>query len=171
MNFILLISFVIFIRIEELILSKRNEKWLLENGAVEYGNKHYPFIMALHVLFILSVIIEYSIQSRPSFSLFMLLFFFLLLIFKTWVILSLGKFWNTRIYRLPNAPLIKHGPYQFFKHPNYMIAIAEIAVIPLIFHLYYTAIAFSILILMILLVRIREEIKYYNTETEINYSK
>jgi methyltransferase len=142
-----------------LILSKRNEKWLLENGAIEYGNKHYPFIVALHVLFILSVIFEYSIQSNPSLSLIMLFFFFSLLIFKTWVILSLGKFWNTRIYRIPNAPLIKKGPYQFFKHPNYMIVIAEIAVIPLIFHLYYTAIAFSILNLMMLFVRIREENK------------
>lgn len=159
MNFILLISFVIFIRIEELILSKRNEKWLLENGAVEYGNKHYPFIVALHVLFILSLIFEYSIQTRPFFSLFILFFFFSILIFKTWVILSLGKFWNTRIYRIPNAPLIKNRPYQFLKHPNYMITIAEIAVIPLIFNLYFTAIAFSILNLIMLFIRIREENK------------
>lgn len=159
MNFILLISFVIFIRIEELILSKRNEKWLVENGAVEYGNKHYPFIVALHVLFILSVIFEYSIQTNPSLSLFMLFLFFSLLTFKTWVILSLGKFWNTRIYHIPNAPLIKKGPYQFFKHPNYMIVIAEIAVIPMIFNLYYTAVAFSLLNLIMLFVRIKEENK------------
>jgi len=157
MNFILFISVVIFVRIQELILSKRNEKWLLENGAIEYGKQHYPFIVALHVLFILSMIFEYSVQHSPVFRLFMLLLFFALLTFKMWVILSLGKFWNTRIYHIPNAPSIKKGPYQFFKHPNYMIVIAEIAVIPLIFQLYYTAIAFSILNLIILTIRIRAE--------------
>jgi len=163
MNFILLISFVIFLRIGELILSKSNEKWLLENGAVEYGSKHYPFIVALHVLFILSLIFEYSIQQNPTFSLFLLIFFFSILTFKTWVILSLGKFWNTRIYRIPNSPLIKTGPYQFLKHPNYMIVIAEIAVIPMIFNLYYTAVTFSLLNLIMLFVRIKEENKVLQT--------
>ena len=37
MAFILFISFIILLRIGELLLSKRNEKWLLQNNAVEYG--------------------------------------------------------------------------------------------------------------------------------------
>src|SRR5665647_661529 len=98
MAFILFISFVILLRIGELVLSKRNEKWLLQNGAVEYGNKHYPFIVALHVSFLISLILEYFTQQTASYSLFYLIFYFLLLAFKTWVILSLGKFWNTKIY-------------------------------------------------------------------------
>jgi methyltransferase len=159
MNFIFLISFVIFLRIGELLLSKINEKWLLENGAVEFGSKHYPFIVALHISFILSMVFEYAVQKSPAFSLLMLVFFFSILTFKTWVILSLGKFWNTRIYRIPNSPLIKTGPYQFLKHPNYMIVIAEIAIIPMIFNLYYTSIAFSLLNFMMLFVRIKEENK------------
>jgi hypothetical protein len=61
-----LISFVILFRIGELLLSKRNEKWLIQNGAVEYGKNHYPFIVTLHSLFISSLIIEYSIQKTVS---------------------------------------------------------------------------------------------------------
>jgi hypothetical protein len=61
-----LISFVILFRIGELLLSKRNEKWLIQNGAVEYGKNHYPFIVTLHALFISSLIIEYSIQKTVS---------------------------------------------------------------------------------------------------------
>jgi methyltransferase len=38
-----------------------------------------------------------------------------------------------------------------------MIVIAEIAVIPLAFHLYFTAITFTILNAMMLFVRIKEE--------------
>ena len=157
MAFILFISFVILLRIGELVLSKSNEKWLLRNGAVEYGQKHYPFIVALHVLFIISVIFEYSRQPNPTYSLFFIIFYFVLLAFKAWVILSLGKFWNTRIYHVPNIPLIKKGPYRYFKHPNYLIVIAEIAVIPLIFNLYYTAITFSLLNAIMLFTRIKEE--------------
>lgn len=159
MIFILFISFVIFLRIGELVLSKSNEKWLLQNGAVEYGQSHYPFIVALHVLFISSVIFEYYRQSEPYYSLFFIICYFVLLAFKAWVILSLDKFWNTRIYHISNYPLKKTGPYQYFKHPNYMIVVAEIAVIPMIFHLYYTAITFSLLNAIMLFVRIKEENK------------
>src|SRR5665648_91250 len=159
MTFILFISFVILLRIGELVLSKSNEKWLLQNGAIEYGNKHYPFIVALHTLFIISLIIEYSTKQSVSFSIYMLLFYFSLIAFKTWVILSLGKFWNTKIYHIPNFSLIKKGPYQFFKHPNYLIVIAEIVVIPLIFHLYFTAITFTLLNAIMLFIRIKEENK------------
>ena len=157
MVFFVFISYVILLRIGELLLSKRNEKWLLQNGAVEYGKKHYPFIVALHTLFIISLIIEYSTQHTASFSLFFIILYFLILVFKAWVILSLGKFWNTKIYHISNLPLVKKGPYKYLKHPNYMIVIAEIAVIPLIFNLYYTAITFSLLNAIMLFTRIKEE--------------
>ena len=159
MVFILFISFVILLRIGELLLSRRNERWLLQHGAVEYGNKHYPFIVTLHVLFIISLIFEYSIQQTASYSLFFIVLYFVLIAFKVRVILSLGKFWNTKIYHIPNVPLLKKGPYKYSKHPNYLIVIAEIAVIPLAFHLYYTAIIFTLLNSIILFVRIREENK------------
>jgi len=159
MVFILFISFVILLRIGELVLSKRNEKWLIQNGAVEYGQKHYLFIVALHGLFISSVIFEYFRQQDPEFSIVLIIFYLILLAFKFWIILSLGKFWNTKIYHIPNIPLIKEGPYKFLKHPNYLIVIAEIAVIPMIFHLYFTAITFTLLNAIMLFVRIKEENK------------
>jgi methyltransferase len=159
MAFILFISFIILLRIGELILSKGNERWLIQNGAVEYGQRHYQFIVALHVLFIISLIIEYTVRQPITFNLLILFFYFSLLTFKTWVILSLGKFWNTKIYHIPNTPLIKKGPYQYFKHPNYMIVVAEIALIPMIFQLYFTAVTFTLLNAIMLFIRIKEENK------------
>lgn len=82
MAFPLFISFLIILRIGELILSKRNEKWLLENGAIEYGQKHYLYIVALHVLFIISLIIEYSMKRTVFYSSFLLILYFILLAFK-----------------------------------------------------------------------------------------
>jgi len=159
MDFALFISFVILLRIGELILSKRNEKWLLQHGAIEYGQKHYPFIVVLHVLFIVSMIIEYTTKQTKTFNPFLLVFFLLFLIFKVWIILSLGKFWNTKIYHIPSFPLIKKGPYKYFKHPNYLVVVAEIAVIPLVFGLYCTSIAFTVLNFIMLSVRVKEENK------------
>jgi methyltransferase len=159
MVFTLFISFIILLRIGELILSKRNERWLLQNGAIEYGSKHYPFIVALHVSFIISMIVEHALQQTTSYNPTLLIFYFLLLVFKAWVILSLGKFWNTKIYHIANIPLIKKGAYKYFKHPNYLVVIIEIAVIPLIFHLYFTAIIFTLLNAIMLFIRIKEENK------------
>ena len=157
MIFILFVSFVILLRIAELYVARRNEKWMLQNGAVEYGKKHYPFIIGLHSLFFVSLIVEYSMQQTPSFSLIFLLIYLLLIAFKVWIIASLGKFWNTKIFRIQNYPLINKGPYKYIKHPNYVIVIAEIALIPLIFQLYYTALIFTLLNAIMLTVRIREE--------------
>ena len=159
MDFILFISFVIFTRLVELLHSRRNEIWLLQRGAVEYGRKHYPFIVALHALFLVSLIVEHCTVQNGAFNAVLLLLYFMLLAFKVWVIGSLGKFWNTRIYRVTNFPLVKKGPYKYFKHPNYLIVIAEIAIIPLVFNLYFTAIVFTILNSIMLFVRIKEENK------------
>ena len=159
MAFIIFIVALILLRVAELVLSGRNEAWLLQQGAVESGQKHYPFIVALHVLFFLSLIIEYSAKQLASFSMLLLVSYFLLVILKVWVVLSLGKYWNTKIYHIPNAPLVKAGAYEYFKHPNYIIVIVEIALIPLIFGLYFTAITFTVLNAIMLSVRIREENK------------
>ena len=75
MGFILLISLVIFLRIGEIILSRKNEQWLIQNGAVEYGEKHYLFIVLLHVLFIMAMLIEYAIRQTATFSLFFLVLY------------------------------------------------------------------------------------------------
>lgn len=159
MAFIVFISFIILLRISELILSKSNEKWLLQNGAIEFGQHHYVYIVALHVFFIISLIIEYSTTQVRELNVYLLVTYFIILSLKAWVILSLGKFWNTKIFHIPSYPLIKKGPYNFIKHPNYLIVISEIAIIPLIFNLYYTAIIFTFLNSIMLYVRIKEENK------------
>lgn len=157
MLFSLFIIFLILLRIAELLLARSNEKWILQRGAVEYGQKHYLLIVMLHVFFFVSLIAEYLIAEPASYSLSLLLLLFIILALKVWTILSLGKFWNTKIYHIPDYPLIKKGPYRYLKHPNYILVIAEIAVIPLIFHLYYTAVLFTVLNAFMLTVRIKEE--------------
>ncbi|HEY4325282.1 MAG TPA: isoprenylcysteine carboxylmethyltransferase family protein [Mucilaginibacter sp.] len=162
MYFITFICFFILQRLSELYIAKRNQKWLLQQDAIEYGQSHYPFIVALHTGFIISLIIEFYLSGQPPVSWLFLVIYVIVLSFKFWALSSLGKYWNTRIYRIPGVYPVKRGPYRFLKHPNYMEVVCEIAIIPLIFHLYYTAIIFSILNAIMLTVRIRVENKVWN---------
>jgi methyltransferase len=161
MYFILFILFIIFQRLMELYVANRNQKWLLEQGAIEYGREHYPYMIALHTLFIISLVVEYWFRQFVQLDFVFLSIYILLLLFKIWVLSSLGKYWNTRIFRVPGAGPVKKGPYKFFKHPNYVVVVCEVAVIPLVFHLYYTAILFTILNAIMLTVRIRVENKVW----------
>jgi methyltransferase len=164
MDFIIFISAFILQRISELIIARRNETWLRAQGAVEYGKAHYPFIVLLHFFFILSLIFEYS-HRRADIDIFFLFLFITLLATKIWVISSLGKYWNTKILRIPEMSPIKKGLYKYLKHPNYIIVVCEFIVVPMVFHLYWTMIIFSILNAMMLTIRIREEEKVWKANS------
>ncbi|WP_159517175.1 isoprenylcysteine carboxyl methyltransferase family protein [Sunxiuqinia indica] len=159
MAFVLFISFLILLRLSELLIARRNEIWLRANGAVEYGKKHYPFIVLLHLAFMLSLVIEYLLKPTETPDYFLLALLLALIAVKMHIIYSLGRYWNTKILHIAGVPLVRKGLYKYFKHPNYFIVISEIAVIPLIFHLYVTAIVFSVLNAIMLFIRIKAENK------------
>jgi methyltransferase len=83
--------------------------------------------------------------------------FMLLQAGRLWVLRTLGPRWTTRIIVLPNAPLVTGGPFRFVRHPNYLVVIGEIAVLPLVFGLWQVALIFSILNAIVLTIRIRAE--------------
>jgi methyltransferase len=76
---------------------------------------------------------------------------------RLWVLRTLGPRWTTRIIVLPNAPLVTGGPFRFVSHPNYLVVIGEIAVLPLVFGLWEVALVFSVLNAIVLWIRIRAE--------------
>ncbi|MFL6765302.1 MAG: isoprenylcysteine carboxylmethyltransferase family protein [Sphingomicrobium sp.] len=76
---------------------------------------------------------------------------------RIWMLASLGERWTTRIIVLTDAPLVSRGPYRWVNHPNYLVVVAEILVLPLVFGLWRTALVFSLLNAVLLVVRIRAE--------------
>ena len=64
---------------------------------------------------------------------------------RVWVLATLGERWTTRIIVVPGETLVTSGPYRFVNHPNYLVVIGEIAVLPLVFGLWDVAIIFSLL--------------------------
>ncbi|HWK22435.1 MAG TPA: isoprenylcysteine carboxylmethyltransferase family protein [Ureibacillus sp.] len=171
MFILLFILIVILQRIIEVIIAKRNEKRMLAAGAYEAGASHYPYMIALHVSFFISLLTETFLFDRTISPIFLLLFPLFLLVqgLRVWCLASLGPFWNTKIIILPGANVVKKGPYNFIRHPNYLVVSIEILLLPLMFQAYFTAICFTLLNFAMLAVRIPTEEKALIEAT--NYSK
>lgn len=151
---IVILALVTLQRLGELWLSNRNTRRLLAQGAHEHAPGHYPLIVAVHVLWLAAL---WWLAPGRGVDAFWIAMFVLVEIGRIWVIAALGPRWTTRIIVLPNAPLVRSGPYRFVDHPNYMIVAAEIAVLPLVFGLWQLALVFSLLNAVILWVRVRAE--------------
>ena len=149
-----LVVVIVLQRIGELVWARRNTRRLLAAGAVEHGAGHYPLIVALHVAW-LATIAVLSLDRDVAAG--WLVAYLALQLCRLWTIATLGPRWTTRIIVLPGAPLVARGPYRFVSHPNYMVVIGEIAVLPLCFGLWWFAIIFSIANAAVLTIRIRAE--------------
>ena len=151
---IAILAFVTLQRLSELQIAKANTARLLAAGAREYAPGHYPLIVAVHTLWLATL---FWLAPGQPISWPFLVLFALLRLGRVWVLRTLGPRWTTRIIVLPGAPLVKGGPFRFVSHPNYLVVIGEIAVLPLVFGLWEVALVFSILNAIVLTIRIRAE--------------
>lgn len=149
-------SFVVLQRLIELYIAKRNGQRLLALGAYEVGAWQHKWFVLLHTSFLLALLVEVSLRTDPLPVLgpYLLIVFATAQIGRYWVLRTLGVRWNTRIYVLPGAPLIRSGPYRWLKHPNYVIVTIELLVLPLAFGAFWTALAASAANLLLLRLRI-----------------
>lgn len=146
-------------RLAELLYARRNTRRLLAQGAVEIGRAHYPLLVLLHGGWLFAMAALIPADTPPDWILIGALIGLQGL--RIWIIATLGRYWTTRIITLPGAPVVRHGPFRFVRHPNYMVVVLEIAVLPLAFAAapiaIEIAIFFSILNLMVLAWRVRVE--------------
>jgi methyltransferase len=151
---IALLAFVTLQRLVELPVARANTRRLLAAGGHEVGASHYPFIVALHAAWLITL--WWLAPGRPIDIPFLLLFL-LIEAGRVWVLRTLGSRWTTRIIVVPGEQLVAAGPYRFVRHPNYLVVIGEIAVLPLVFGLWDVAIVFSLLNAVMLAARIKAE--------------
>lgn len=151
---VVLLAIVTIERLAELWLAHSNTRALLAKGAFEVAPEHYRVIVILHALWLGGL---WLIGWSNPLNLAWVLVFLALQGLRGWVLLSLGRRWTTRIIILPGAPLVTGGPYRYLAHPNYVIVIGEIAVLPLCLGLPWYALAFSAANAAILAIRIRSE--------------
>ena len=151
---IILLAAVTAERLAELWLARRNTVALLAKGAFEASPGHYPLIVALHMCWLAGL---WLLGWQQPLALGWLAVFIALQVLRAWVLLTLRGRWTTRIIIVPGAPLIASGPYRFLPHPNYLVVIGEIAVLPLCLGLPWYALVFTAANAIVLAIRIRAE--------------
>jgi methyltransferase len=149
------LALVVIQRLAELAFAKRNTRRLLAEGAAEIGAGHYPIIVAVHVGWLVALLLGVPADTPPNWWLLGL--FLAVQVLRVWVMASLGPYWTTRVLTVPGAPLVHRGPYRWLTHPNYAVVVAEIALLPLAFGALDIAVVFTLLNALVLSHRIRVE--------------
>jgi methyltransferase len=147
-------------RVVELAVSRRNTRWSLAHGGREFGQEHYPVMVSMHGLLLVSCVAEVWALHPPFVPWLgwpMVAVVALSTIVRWRCVTVLGKHWNPRLIVIPHAPVVRRGPYRWVRHPNYTAVAAEVAALPLVHSAWLTAIVFSIANAAVLTVRIRAE--------------
>ena len=149
-----LVAFLVVQRLAELALAQGNTARLRAAGGIEFGAAHYPLLVALHSLWLFGL---WMLGHDRAIDPLWLAVFVLLQAARLWVIASLGRRWTTRVIVLPGAAPVARGPYRWLRHPNYVVVVLEIAVVPLALGLPLFALVFSLANTTLLAYRIRVE--------------
>ncbi|MGV8876614.1 MAG: isoprenylcysteine carboxyl methyltransferase family protein [Rhodoglobus sp.] len=145
-------------RLFELRISQRNAAAAFARGGREYGQKHFPWMVALHTGLLLACIAEVLIAHRPFLlwlGIPMLIVTVGCQVARYWIIRSLGVQWNTRVIVVPGAGRVANrGPYRlkWLEHPNYLVVAVEGIALPLVHTAWVTAVVFTVLNAVLLLV-------------------
>jgi methyltransferase len=147
-------------RLVELVVAQRNARWSIARGGKEFGRDHYPAMVSMHTLLLVSCIVEVWALGRPFIPWLgwpMLAVVALSTAVRWRCVAVLGKRWNPRLIVIPGAPLVRDGLYRWVRHPNYTAVAAEVAALPLVHSAWLTAIVLSIANALVLSVRVRAE--------------
>ena len=109
----------------------------------------------MHAVWLIAILVTVPPDRAPSIPL--LILYGVVQVVRLWVMANLGPYWTTRVIALPGVPRVRRGPYRFIRHPNYMVVVVEIALLPLVFGDWPVAVLFSVLNAMLLTWRITVE--------------
>ena len=147
-------------RLAEMAVSKRHAAWAFARGGVEMGQRHFPWMVALHTALLVGCVVEVVAADRPFVPWLgwpMLVLVVLAQGLRWWCIATLGPRWNTRVIVVPGSPLVTGGPYRLLRHPNYVAVVVEGIALPLVHTAWVTVLVFTVLNAWLLTVRIRVE--------------
>lgn len=146
-------------RLMELVLSKRNAAFHQGQFKIQ-PEPAFKWMVALHTSMYFLLPLEW-LWRRPEIGGWLTWFAagmtLLAIILRIWTLWHIGKSWNVRIIGGKGYPICSAGPYAFLRHPNYLVVILELCFIPLIAHLWISALILSLGNGLVLFFRIREE--------------
>lgn len=147
-------------RLVELAITRRNERWVRKQGGIEFGADHYPWMVLLHTMFLISCPAEVWLLDRPFFPVLALTMLILLagsFAVRYWTISTLGRRWTTRVYCLPGMSVVTAGPFRWLRHPNYSAVLVETFALPMVHTAWLTAVVFTLANCLLLRARIAIE--------------
>lgn len=149
-------------RLVELRLSQHNERMMRQRGGREHAPETYRWIVALHAAWFVAMLLEVFAGRRkfhPRLATLAFPLFAAGQVLRLTAIRTLGWRWSTRVMTVPGpagAP-VRHGIYQYIRHPNYLGVELEILAAPLIHSAYLTSLVFGVANALLLRDRIRRE--------------
>lgn len=150
---------IVLMRIVELKLSRRHEQALVARGGRVLEKSGLALLVFAHVLWLLAWPVEtLALDTRaprawPALAALAVAAEGL----RLWTIATLGERWTLRVVHVDGEPLVSGGPYRWLRHPNYVAVAAEVALVPLAFGAWRSALVGLGLYLLGLAVRLPAE--------------
>jgi methyltransferase len=118
----------------ELWLSRSNEQWMFDHGAIAAPDPVYSTMKWAYPAAFIAMAAEGVIVGGPSegAAIAGVILLVLAKAVKFWAIASLGKRWTYRVLVMPGTPLVAGGPYRVIRHPNYVGVVGELIAMALL---------------------------------------
>jgi methyltransferase len=140
-------------RLLELAFSQRNLRASTNPRESVLSRVNFVLIAALNIAVIGGTLLFGRNQPKRSWLLALLAVQPL----RYWLIATLGRRWNVRGAVSPDLVIATDGPYACLRHPNYTVLAVELAALPAAFGLARLAAVATLVNLVVLAVRVREE--------------
>jgi methyltransferase len=130
----LLVLFVVMLMmLAESLVSRRHERMLRERGAVEPPGDVYATMRWAYPAAFIAMAAEGTLFGPPPTNVAVsgVVLMAAAKALKWWAMASLGVRWTFRVLVVPGAPLITHGPYAIWRHPNYIAVVGELVAMAL----------------------------------------
>ena len=158
--FLALLIAVAILRLLELRISRRHQQQLVSRGAAKVDEPKFRWMVALHTAVLIGAAVEVVTLKRPFIPALAAVMFALFLAANGvhwWVISTLGQHWNVQVMDSTRLGVISSGPFRFVRHPNYAAVFLEMVALPLIHTAWITALAGSLIHVVVLGQRLSTE--------------
>lgn len=160
MSYYALLSLLILQRLQEMRLGKENLQKITAEKLTPLSEKEKKLMLLLHTGFFISCVMEYQLSGKlvpliwfvPGLLILMLC---QLVRFKTMGLL--GEYWTPYPLAFRDQRIVTEGPYHYVRHPNYLVVMVEVLIVPLLGQCFITAGVFSLLNFIFLRHRIKLE--------------
>jgi methyltransferase len=158
--YLALLAAVGVLRLVEIGISKRNQRWLASQGVAKIAEPRFRWMVVFHGGILVAAGLEVVLLQRPflpALALAMGVVFLLANAVRWWVIGTLARHWNVGVMASVELGVVTSGPYRWVRHPNYLAVFLELLALPLIHTAWLAALLGSAFHVAILRNRLRVE--------------